>query len=52
MEKFWENLKILYEYYEKTVKTYNVLVDVLKNAEIITKNFRKTLRKCTKFCEI
>ncbi len=41
MEKFQKSLKILYEYYEKTVKTYKVFDDVFKNTEIITRKFQK-----------
>ncbi len=44
MLKFWENLKILQEYYEKTEKTQKVFGKVLENVEIITKIFRKILR--------
>ncbi len=41
MLKFWENLKILQEYYEKTGKTQKVYGKVLKNDEIITRKFQK-----------
>ncbi len=30
MEKFWDNLNILYEYYEKNVKTYKVMLKLLR----------------------